>query len=290
MGQRTRRWGTRAGVAASLTLAVAGNSLLAGCVTITQGVDASDTQTLELPVSPGTPVHVETFNGGISVSPATDGLVSASVVRTGHGGDAAAAEADRDAIQVTLALVDGAAELRATYLPDPHSIPSGTGADVTLHVPAEAALALQTSNGPVDVDGATNGLQVRTSNAPVELQRAAGDVSVVTSNGRIQVDAAAPLAIEAHTSNAPITLEGPLLPGDHVLETSNARVDVRPPGDAAFTIDARTSNADVSSQLDVLEEGSGDGSLRGTIGAPDVAAGTTLTIRTSNAPVTLQTQ
>ena len=86
--------------------------------------------TLAVPV--GTPVRVETFNGGIEVSAASGPDISAEVERTGEGSDQAEAEADRDAIEVTLELVDGVALLRAVYAPSPDSIPSGSGAAVTL--------------------------------------------------------------------------------------------------------------------------------------------------------------
>jgi DUF4097 and DUF4098 domain-containing protein YvlB len=137
------------------------------------------------------------------------------------------------------------------------------------------------------VDGAADGLTVRTSNAPVELAGVAGEVAVETSNGPVRVAAGGPVSITLRTSNAGITFEGGLLPGAATFETSNAPVALRLPADAAFTLDASTSHARATSAFPI--EGSvSDDSLSGTVGAPDRAAATRISVRTSNAPITLE--
>jgi hypothetical protein len=270
-------------------LALLAGGTLAGCVTIGRRVQAQDTLDLGLAVPVGTPVRVESFNGGIDASVVAGEEVSASVARTGAGADQEAAEADRDAIAVTLELVEGVALLRALYTPSPGSIGADRGVNVTLRVPASSPLDLVTSNGPVNVDGAVDGVTVRTSNAPVELTAVAGGVAVETSNGPVRVAAGGPVSVALRTSNAGITFSGGLEAGDATFETSNAPVVLRLPAEAAFELDASTSSARVTSAF-AVEGPASDDSLSGTVGAPDEAAATRVSVRTSNAPITLEAE
>ena len=240
-------------------------SLVSGCFTIGRTVQARDTVTRSLVVPAGTPARVETFNGGIDVSAASGPDISAEVVRTGEGLDDAEAEADRDAIDVTLELVDGVALLRAVYTPSPDSIPSGSGAAVTLLVPAATRLELETSNGPIAVSDVSGGVEGRTSNGPVTLAGAGGAVAIETSNGPVSVGATDPVTLDVRTSNGGITFDGSLQPGDAVLETSNGPVELRLPPDAAFTIDATTSNSKATSEFE-MKGATSDSELKGTVG------------------------
>jgi len=262
------------------------SALIAGCVSISNAVHARDTLDLGLVVAAGTPLRVETFNGGIEVSPGPGSDISATVERTGEGADAQAAQADRDAIEVTLELVDGVALLRAVYTPSPDSVSGGRGAAVKVTVPGTTPLDLSTSNGPIEVQGTSGGLEARTSNGPVELSVVSGALSVKTSSGPVTVDVAEPVSIDVHTSNGGITFHGWLEPGDATLETSNGSVELHLPSDAAFTIDASTSNGKASSDFAIAGTAA-DSVLEGTVGAPEEAAATRIAIRTSNGPITV---
>jgi DUF4097 and DUF4098 domain-containing protein YvlB len=261
-------------------------SLVDGCFTIGGTVQARDTVALTLAVPARTPVRVETFNGGIQVSARSGQDVSAEVERTGEGADTEEAEADRDAIEVTLKLVDGVALLQAVYAPSPDSIPGGSGATVTLAVPASTPLGLVTSNGPITVRDISGGIDARTSNGPVDLGGVAGALAVETSNGPVVAGTTDPVTLDIRTSNGGITFDGELQPGDATLETSNGPVELRLPSDAVFTIDATTSNSETTSEFEVSGAATAS-ELQGTIGAPDQAAATRVTIRTSNSPITL---
>jgi hypothetical protein len=263
-------------------------SLVAGCVTISSRSQARDTVSLTLDVPIGTPARVETFNGGISVSPSGGSTITADVVRRGEGADDAEAAANRDAIAVTLEMVDGVALLRAVYTPDPASIPGGSSAGITLRVPPQTALQLVTSNGPIGVRDTWGGLDARTSNGPVDLSEMVGNVSVETSNGPVDVEAGEPVALQVRTSNGGITFDGSLAPGDHRLETSNGPVTLSLPPDAAFSVDARTSANTASSDFVVTGPAVEDSVLQGVVGSPEAAAATSITIRTSNSPIAVK--
>ena len=260
-------------VITGLVVLLLSGSLVDGCFTIGSTVQARDTVALTLAVPDGTPVRVETFNGGIEVSAKSGQGISAEVERTGEGSDEEEAEADRDAIEVTLELIDGAALLRAVYTPSPDSIPGGSGASVALTVPASTPLELVTSNGPITVRDISGGIDARTSNGPVDLGGVAGTLAVETSNGPVMAGTTGPVTLDIRTSNGGITFDGTLQPGDATLETSNGPVELRLPADAAFTIDATTSNSKASSEFEVGGAAT-ESELRGTVGAPDKAAAT----------------
>jgi DUF4097 and DUF4098 domain-containing protein YvlB len=158
---------------------------------------------------------------------------------------------------------------------------------VTLLVPAATRLELETSNGPISVSDVSGGVDARTSNGPVTLAGTSGAVAIETSNGPVTVGATDPVTLDVHTSNGGITFDGSLQPGDTVLETSNGPVELRLPADAAFTIDATTSNNKVSSEF-AADGATTESELRDTFGAPDQAAGTSVTVRTSNGPIVLK--
>lgn len=270
-------------VAVAAMLAV---SLLAGCTGSSFGmVRASDTLDRSLDVQAGTPVRVETFNGAIDVSIAEGTRVSALVTRTGEGRSMSAAEADRDKIEVTFALVDGVAVLRAVYTPSPDSVSGSRGAAVSLRVPAATPFELVSSNGAVGVHDTAAPVTVRTSNGAVDLRGVAGLLSVETSNGAVTL-AADRASVNARTSNGALSFAGALEPGTHRLETSNGRVDLRLPADASFTVDATTSNGSVDNEFAVAGSTTKD-AVRGTVGGSESASAITITARTSNGALAL---
>lgn len=278
--------GGRSLAVSALAALLLSGSLVGGCFTVGSTVQARDTVALTLAVPAGTPARVVTFNGGIEVSAASGPDISAEVERTGEGSDQAEAEADRDAIEVTLELVDGVALLRAVYTPSPDSIRSGSGATVTLLVPAATRLELDTSNAPIAVSDVSGGVESRTSNGPVTLDGVAGALSVETSNGPVTVGTSDPVTLAVQTSNGGITFDGALQPGDATLETSNGPVELRLPADAAFTVDATTSNGKATSEF-AVDGAVAESELQGTVGALDQAAATRITVRTSNGAITL---
>jgi hypothetical protein len=290
---------TAAAWAASLALVAAAVAACGiGGTTATDDVQQSlATQSLQ--------VRVEMFNGSIDVRPGPAGTVSATVTRTGVGGDRNAALADAQLIEVTLTETDAGVVLRAIYTPEP-SRPDRRGASAVVTLPPEAVLTLATSNGPVTTAGLTGTIVARTSNAPVTVtggsaalnvqtsnggvtvRDGAGIVDLETSNGAIDV-AGTSVVLAARTSNGSITFGGSLAPGVSNLETSNARVEVTLPADASFDLDASTSNSKVTSDFGFA--GGSTSSENHVAGHAGTGPGTgvTLIIRTSNAEIGIRT-
>jgi hypothetical protein len=279
-----RHGGRRSAVAASAALII-GLQALIGCASITV-VRATDTVERSIEVPSGTAVRVETFNGRIEVVPGSDAEVSATVRRTGEGSDLAAAEADRDRIDVTLELVDGTAVLEARYTPSPDSIRGGRSAEVELRLPPDSDLDLRTSNAPISARDISGAIQAWTSNGPVEVTGATGALALRTSNGPMTITASTPMSVDATSSNGPITFSGSPAAGGMRFETSNGAVELRLPADAAFTIDGATSNGEVTSELPLVGT-VGHGRLDGRVGPDEAADDHRITIRTSNGRISL---
>lgn len=287
---------TLAAGAASLALLVLG-----GCSTLADTTTASDTVEKSI-ATQSTQVRVEMFNGAISVTPGPAGSVSTTVTRTGVGGDTAAALADAQLIDVSMAESGGEVVLRAAYTPAPQS-PGRRSAAAVVTVPAGATLILLSSNGPITVSGLTGTILAHTSNAPVSVtgrttalraqtsnggivvRDGAGLITLETSNGGIDVAADATV-LDATTSNGPVDFAGTLGRGLTQVTTSNGNVAVTLPHDASFAFDASTSGGTVSTDFAVAGSTSDtEARLAGTVGG---GSGTSLVIVTSNGNVRIK--
>jgi predicted small lipoprotein YifL len=268
---------------------------------------ASATQDLDVAVGATAPdlvVRVEMFNGPIEVRAGAVGRVTATVETTGVGGSNAEAEADRARIQVTLdANPDGSVLLRAVYQPNPGS-PNNREASAVVEVPPDAALDLRTSNGTVTTSGISGPIDVRTSNGAANLAGPESGANVRTTNGAVEIDGTGLLDVQTtngsvsirgtdatlsvRTSNGDVSFDGTLSDSPQRVATTNNPITIRLPATAGFTIDARTTNAEV-----VL-----DGfTLKTTAPATEVAkqgivgvGGPWLVLRTSNASIVVSAQ
>jgi hypothetical protein len=284
------------------------SSTLAACAfDAPLAVTASGTQELEAVVgatAPDLEVRVEMFNGPIEVRPGVPGRIAATVTTTGAGASKADAEADRAKIQVTLdENPDGTVLLRAVYQPSPGS-PGNRAASAVVEVPPDAALDLRTSNGTVTTSGISGPIDVRTSNGAANLAGPESGANVRTTNGAVEIDGTGLLDVQTtngslsirgtdatlsvRTSNGDVSFDGTLSDSPQRVATTNNPITIRLPATAGFTIDARTTNAEV-----VL-----DGfTLKTTAPATEVAkqgivgvGGPWLVLRTSNASIVVSAQ
>ncbi len=287
----------RLGGAALATAAIA--AAAAGCSSTIVTTQASDTVEKSLATT-ASQVEVDMFNGAIEIRPGPDGTISATVTRTGSGADKAAALADAQKIDVTLTETDGVATLRATYSANPEK-PDMRGASAVVTVPAGSVLVLKTSNGAIALSGITGttvaetsnasisatgpmeALRAKTSNGKVSVTDGSGLISLETSNASVDVKAS-DAVVQVETSNGGITFAGSLADGSSRMRTSNAPIAVTLPKDAAFTVDAETSNAKISSDFPISGGTPSQDRVSGTVGGGSAA---TLVLDTSNGDIRL---
>ena len=153
--------------------------------------------------------------------------------------------------------------------------------DYELRVPKNTVLELHTSNGRIDVTEVAGDLILKSSNGQIVTNKTWGDVNVETSNGAVSCrNAYGPLDLE--TSNGGITIEyEEALAADDNIEcvTSNGSIDVALPQDAAFSLDARTSNGRIRSDFPLAVPTAHD---QKHITADVAGGGATIRLRTSN--------
>jgi hypothetical protein len=291
------------GAAAVPALMTAASLLLAACASaVPVAVTASDTVEKSIEMGAASMVQVEMFNGPITIRPGPDGTVSATVTRTGVGPNEAAALADAELIEVSIAVDGRSVVLRARYGPDPAS-PDRRAAGAVVTVPARSIVVLRTSNdsitsagltgtiaantsnGDISITDGTDALEARTSNGTIVVRNGAGLMSLETSNGAIDVEASG-AAVEARGSNGPITFAGSLGRGITRLSTSNHDVTVTLPADASFGIDATTSGGSVTMEFPFVPTTPvTDTRLVGRVGS---VPGTSLVIADSNGDIRIQ--
>lgn len=289
--------------AVALALVVVLLGVLAGCTVTGSVIETEEERQTFQQVGPLPTVIVETFNGRIILSVAGDGVVDARVTRRGSGTSTEAARRDLADVKVDFDRVGDRITITARRI-DRQQTLGNSGADVEVTVPAASSVELRTSNGRVESANVTGSVLVRTSNGPItvragtdlDLDTTNGQISVNnargrlrlrTSNGSIDILAAEDALVSAQTSNDPITFSGTLAPGPHSFSTSNGRISITLPGDAAFAFDGQTSNGSVRNEFtDLLMT---DTSITGRTGRV-TTPGISVVARTSNGDLALMTQ
>jgi len=158
------------------------------------------------------------------------------------------------------------------------------GVSYKVHLPRQATVAIENSNGGVELAGTHGKTHLKTSNGSITVREAEGDFELETSNGAITVARSAG-SLQADTTNGSIRAElTRFTPKDLRLETSNGSVVLSLPRDSHFSVDAESSNGRVQSDFAVPGGATGRNSLKGHVNG----GGTTVFIRTSNGGVTLK--
>jgi hypothetical protein len=152
---------------------------------------------------------------------------------------------------------------------------------VEVHMPKNADLQLQTSNGAVDVASLNGDIGIHTSNGAISATGVDGKCGLHTSNGRIQVTGRFD-SLDISSSNGPVTARaesGSQMSSGWIIRTSNSRIDLSIPTDLKATLNASTSNGGISVELPVTVQGFQSRSqLAGTLNG----GGPELSISTSN--------
>lgn len=132
---------------------------------------------------------------------------------------------------------------------------SGGGIHVT---DCNGPIKIHTSGGGIETAGGSGSLDGDTSGGAITVKTFKGPMSMHTSGGGIAIENIAG-KIKADTSGGSISalLLSPL-PGDVSLSTSGGGVGVKIPADAAFNLDAETSDGSVSCDLPVVKQGAAE--------------------------------
>jgi len=190
------------------------------------------------PLKSGGRVEVETFNGGVEITPWDQDTVDISGTRYARSQDAIAD------VKVNIDHTPDAVSVRTSR---PTARNGNYGARYVLKVPRHAVLdRITTSNGAIRASDGTGPGRFRTSNGGIHIMGFKGEVHAETSNGTLELNDVDG-AVTGHTSNGSIRGKG--LRGALDLSTSNGGVDLSFAGTPVPSIRARTSNSGITLRL-----------------------------------------
>jgi len=137
-----------------------------------------------------------------------------------------------------------------------------------VRVPRATNLEVESSNGPLAVEGVRGRMDLRTSNGPLTLVDLAGDVRGRTSNGPVTV-----------------TLSGARWDGEGLdVSTSNGPVDLVLPSEYAARLVTGTTNGPIRVDFPITVQGRIDRRIETDIGG----GGRTVRVVTTNGPVVVR--
>ncbi len=282
-------------VIATLILAACGANININLFTAEEVVSKSFT-------TDGTPrVVVEMFNGGIDVITGSNPAVDVKVTKRGGGNSQSEAQDDLKNVEVTMTDDGGAIHITARRTDRRVDI-GNSGASAQLTVPNGTMLELRTSNGGIISSGPVGDALADTSNGKIDIKGAAGQLNLSTSNGQITVNGgsgkldletsnggidvtADNVIVTARTSNGAVSFTGSLAAGANELRTSNAGIVITLPANAAFNVDADTSNGKITSDFAVTGSDISDTYLHGSVSG---GGQTTIGLHASNGNIEIR--
>lgn len=230
----------------------------------------------------------ETENGDIALTATQVDVdsISAVVTRSCTGKDSADAAANIDRIAVTENVTATSISLKADIPTDPRR-DHGASFDVTM--PTGITVDLNTENGEVTITGTMSEVKVKTTNGNITTDGTLRLLTLASTNGDVTVTDHQG-SVDTGTSNGDINCSLELLEATQSadLETTNGRVNLNLPADAAVTFDARTPNGSITVQgfADVDYTTNEPTHKAGTIGG----GGAEVDISTSNGNVTIKAE
>lgn len=252
-------------VAATLLLASAAN-----------GAELSETIDRTFDVRAGANVVVSNVNGRITINSWDQPRVRV-IARKEVDGDRNELKKALQELRVEMQPRDGGLVIKTHYPKGHDGIGSIFDWLVGDHVDAEVRYELTVPR--------TMNVDVSNTNGGIHLSDVSGALELDTTNGRIEVKRCAG-SLDASTTNGSINAELVRIAKGQPLrfETTNGRIEVAVPANAAADLDASTTNGSINSDLPVATRHTSSNSLRGTING----GGTSLRLRTTNGGITIR--
>lgn len=272
-----------------LAAGLVGATLFGGAAPPADAAQAREVSERVFPFEPGGELRVESQNGRITVEAWGKSEVRIQITREVRAGDDAQASELMRKLSAEVEVSKRRISIRSVYPKkgDKAGVWDVLGqrvGSINIHyyvqVPRETALALKTSNGPIQVRGTRGDVTGGTVNGRVEVTGVKGSLRIRTTNGEIHL-ASVDGAADAGTTNGTVDARfGTLLPGGAVeLFTTNGDVTVALPADLKADLEAMTTNGRVRVNFPLTTEGNiSSKRVRGTIGG----GGASISLRTTN--------
>jgi len=241
------------------------------------------------PLGAGGEVQLRNVNGGVTLEAWDRNEVRVEAEKKARGRDDAAIRKALQEIRIEVSRTAGGLRIE-TRLPSRKNgfLDWLTGDDVStsveyrIRVPRNSPLGIQSVNGGLKLTGTRGRAHLTTTNGGIDVAQVTGNLRLETINGGINVASSAG-AVNASSTNGGIEVRLADVPdgSDLSFETINGGITLQLPGDVRATVDAATTNGQVSSDFQV----SGDTKSRRRVAGEINGGGGTLRLRTSNGSI-----
>jgi len=175
-------------------------------------------------------------------------------------------------------------------------------ADLDIHLPRELRVQVSTANGRLCLAGLRGSVRARSSNGSIRVNDVIGDVEIQTSNAKVHTQCTCGKlvarssngniemmehrgSVDAATSNGTICCEIEDMGKEGVvLVTSNGRIRLDLPEDAAGDVDVRVDNGLIRTTRELPQATQRSGRLKGTLGR----GGCPIRLRASNGTISIR--
>ena len=275
----------------SLAARLAAAAALTALPAAASGVTLKEHFEKTVPLHPGLEVRLRNSNGAVTFEAWDRPEVGISAEKQVRAGDDETARKVMTQVQIEVTPGPAGVRIETRTPKSENGFFAGflgqeinVGVSYKVHLPRQAAVAIENANGPVELSGTHGKTQLKTSSGPITVREADGDLDLDSTNGAIGVIHSAG-SLQAETSNGSIHAElTRFSPRDIRLETTNGGIVLQLPRDSRFSVDAETSNGGIQSDFPVPGGKTGRQTLKGHVNG----GGTTVYIRTSNGGVTLK--
>ena len=236
-------------------------------------------------------VVIESRNGRIAIETWDRSDVRVQITRVVRAADDEHAAEFMKGLQADVTVTPGRLEIVSRYPKRRESVGlwdflGGKVAAMDIHyylqVPKSTALRLQTSNGEIQISGASRSVEASTTNGDVKISGGSGSIDAETTNGEIEILGVSG-NVSGRTTNGSVRAEVRSLgeKGSVELETTNGNVTVSLPPKIEATVSAATTNGKVVTSFPLTMSGAmSSKSIQGTIGGG--GKGAALSFATTN--------
>jgi hypothetical protein len=236
----------------------------------------ADTITLEQPISSGQTLTVTNANGQTSIHGSDGQTVHVSAARhLAIGGQGPDPQLTPNASGLTLASTTTGRG--GALFGDASSV------DYTVEVPAGVAVNVQSSSGPLQIDGVSGPVDATTTSGSMQLTDISGPLNASTTSGSITGTQLAHVR-QAHSTSGSISLES-VFTDPTQIATFSGKVNLKLLPGSAEQLDVHSKSGSVEPQggLRLTSGETRKDTLTGTIGTP--ADGATLSVQTQSGNV-----
>lgn len=199
---------------------------------------------LDEPVAPGTPIHLGTVNGSITVKEAPADI-EWNVVRI-EATTKCVTQERCNQTQIIRNRENGTFAIKVRWPDNKRKNREGCDFVITIPHAQSNGVHLRSSNGQITIEGLSGPADLHTSNGPIKVQRHTGSIKAHTSNGQMEFTNVSG-DVDAQTSNGKIEVtQSETAEGTVNLKSSNGAIDFGYGANFSSKLKLHTSNGSLN--------------------------------------------